>query len=297
MPKLERASQYLREKVGQGGEVTADPAYDGAAALHRKTMADVETLGAGLCEHLVTGFRYFDNTVKLLDAVAARSGGEVGTAAKGLRDRAAYVHATVRRSAGKVLVDAALDPLRHLATSKTCGDAMAFRDRRRLELDRAARKAKEGKGERALAASRREVFDADDAAAKRELALHEAARDALLERVASTLAAAQAELFGSASSYAGEAAAAFPGDRVAHFRRKMRALVEAGGPPVVEAADGAAAKVFAVVTGKKTVQELADDRRRVAAAKRQRAEAQAAAYESGDVDRGSEFGGAPPPLA
>jgi len=90
MPKLERASQYLREKVGQGGEVTADPAYDGAAALHRKTMADVETLGAGLCEHLVTGFRYFDNTVKLLGAVAARSGGEVGTAAKGLRDRAAY---------------------------------------------------------------------------------------------------------------------------------------------------------------------------------------------------------------
>jgi hypothetical protein len=36
--------------VGQGGEVTADPAYDGAAALHRKTMADVETLGAGLCD-------------------------------------------------------------------------------------------------------------------------------------------------------------------------------------------------------------------------------------------------------
>ena len=83
---------------------------------------------------------------------------------------------------------------------------------------------------------------------------------------------------------------------VAHFREKMRAYVDAGGPPVVDPDDGAVKRVLAVVTGKKTVAELKQDRAKIDKAKHQRAEAQAANYEPDGDDEGrrSDFVGGHP---
>ena len=72
MVKLHRMSQRLMEAVGQSSKVTKDARFDGASKTHSQMMKDLDTLGAGLSEHLTMSHKFYKNTTTLLEVTAAR---------------------------------------------------------------------------------------------------------------------------------------------------------------------------------------------------------------------------------
>lgn len=288
MVKLHRMSQRLMEAVGQSSKVTKDARFDGASKTHSQMMKDLDTLGAGLSEHLTMSHKFYKNTTTLLEVTAARCDAAVAPVGASTRlawERWSYVHSTVRRSMNKIIVDGALDPLRVLTSSTTCRDACADRTKRRLDLDAAQRAADAGKGE--ATALHRSRFGESDEVAKRELLRSKVVREAVLEHVGVAVLAAQAELLSTTAEYAVDAASAFPPDRVSFFRNAIRKHVDTGGPPLVEANGSGAAKLLAVVTGKKTPVDLRLEKEALQKRKHQRAEALASNYV--DAERSSEF--------
>lgn len=266
----------MRVKSAVGLAKTKDEQLSESRKALSEMVKDLELVGSGVSEHVLVLRNYYENGDKLSGVISEffsggesdrsrewrEAGGKPGSSDPGLaaatrisNERWQYLNAVARRSAAKIIVEEALNPLRDLASD------VSSRIRKELDahdLAKADYLYKKGKAKKFSSAEIAQAEALNDSTRQIALDSIEAALtkfDECASNAACVLAGCHAELLAASAEYLDEAFEHLPSTK---FRDQMRDTVKVGGPALARKKRSRARRTFELISGKSKL----DDYRR-----------------------------------
>lgn len=269
---LRRRQMSMRVKSAMGLVKTKDEELVESRKVLSAMVKDLELVGSGVSEHVLMLRNYYENGDKLSCVVSEFFYGEkdkskeweeangkpyavdegLAEAARVSTERWQYLNAVARRSAAKIIVEEALNPLRNLS------DEISSRIRKELDahdLAKADLLYKRGKkkftsqqiaqAEALNDSTRQTALDSIEAALRKF--------DECVTNAVCVLAGCHVELFAASAEYLEEAFEHLPSTK---FRDQMREMVKVGGPALARKKRSGARRAFELLSGKSKMDDF-----------------------------------------